>query len=102
VDLVENKGAVLQFDETRSGRLCELAVVAAAGTSGIAAPDVVTARRNYAMHLGVELSGPISDSRDPIHIIHAIDHSNHNTKARNRINIGTAVARYVGGRYYLH
>lgn len=101
VSLVEKKGAVFQFIEKRAGRLCELAVVAGAGARGIAAADVVPERRSYAEHVGATLSGSISDSRDPIHIIHAIDHSNHNAKARNRVNIGSARAWYSNGRYYL-
>jgi len=101
VALVEEKGAVLHFEEKRAGRLCEIAVVAGAGPRGIAAADVVPERRSYAEHVGAELSGSISDSRDPVHIIHAIDHSNHNVNARNRINIGSARAWYKNGRYYL-
>lgn len=94
-------GANLQFSSARAGRLCEIAVVAAAGPDGIAARDVVDERRKFARHLGVVLAGPISNSDDPIHICHAIDHSNHRSKARNRINIGGARASYMNGRFYL-
>lgn len=98
--LVEN-GAVLQFSPVRAGRLCELAVVAAAGTEGMRAVKVVQARRDYARHLRVELRGPVSDADQPIHIQHAVTDSNHNPNARNRINLGEMWASLVGGVYYL-
>ncbi len=101
VKLVEVHGAGLMFRLDGSGRLCELAVVAAEGAQGLPAHSVVNERRAYAKHIGAELLGPISDSPDPIHICHAIDHSNHNSKARNRINLGTAMATYKNGRYFI-
>jgi hypothetical protein len=101
VVLSEKHGASLQFVAGRAGRLCELAVVAASGSEGISAHDVVVERREYASHIGVQLKGHISNSNDPIHICHAIDHSNHNSKARNRINIGSAHASYFEGRFFL-
>jgi len=101
VRLVEHHGANLQFSLARAGRLCELVIVVGAGADGIAARDVVPERRKYASHLELELTGQISNCADPIHICHAIDHSNHNSQARNRINIGSARASYSQGRFYL-
>ena len=99
--LVDDRGAHLQFSATRAGRLCELAVVAAAGDDGLDESEVVSARRSYASHLGVKLTGPISNSDQPIHILHAIDHSNHNPNASNRINLGQAYASFRDGRFTL-
>ncbi len=97
--LVETQGAVIQFSETRAGRLCEIAVVAATGKNGILEADVVNARRLYAKHLGIVLSGNTSNSNDPVHIKHAITDSNHNPDANRRINIGQAIAMYKNGRF---
>ena len=93
--LIEEKGAVLQFREDAAGRLCELAVIAASGESGMLSDDVVAARRDYAKHLGLKLTGPISDSDEPVHIRHAITNSNHNPSASSRINLGEARASLV-------
>jgi len=101
VRLVEEKRAVLQFSRSRAGRLCELAVVAASGSAGIVSSAVVPARREYAHHLGIVLSGPISDSDQPLHIEHAITNSNHNANAKNRINLGQARASLTGNVYRL-
>jgi hypothetical protein len=101
VRLVEEHGAVLQFSATRAGRLCELAVVAAEEEAGLPSRKVVQERRKYAQHLGIELRGPISDSDEPVHIDHAIHNSNHNPNARNRVNLGSAVASCSDGRYFI-
>jgi hypothetical protein len=101
VCLVEEKGAILQFSTTRGGRLCELAVVAASGNQGISETDVVNQRRNYAKHLGIELSGATSNASEPVHIHWALNNSNHNPDASSRINIGRAKASYEAGRYFL-
>lgn len=100
VALMQN-GAVLHFSPDRAGRLCELAVVAAAGASGMPASAVVSARREYAVHLGVVLKGPVSNSDRPVHIDHAVTNSNHNAAARNRIHLGAARASSEGGVYFL-
>lgn len=97
VNLIKRHGATIQFSEGRAGRLCELAVVAGAGAEGIDANEVVRERRRYAVHIGVELCGPTSNSDDPIHICHAIDRP----RAQNRINLGSAQAWYSNGRYFL-
>ena len=91
--LVEERGAKLQFSPSRAGRLCELAVVAASGSEGILGADVVRERRAYAQHLGIQLNGPISNASTPIHIHWALEHSNHQTKSGDRINIGQARCR---------
>lgn len=101
VRLVKDRGAVLQFSRDRAGRLCELAVVATAGDNGLAEDEVVPARRAYAEHLGIELRGPISNADKPIHIRWAIQNSNHNRNAMNRINLGQAMASFMGGRFRL-
>lgn len=92
VYLINQRGAVLIFSKSRAGRLCELAVVAATEATGMGSGAVVQARREYAKHLGLILSGPISNSDQPLHIHHAVTNSNHNKNSSNRINIGQAVA----------
>jgi len=99
--LIEDCGAALKFSATRAGRLCELAVVAAEGTAGMAAADVVSERRAYAKHLNVALSGPTSDANTPVHIDWAVRNSNHNPTATNRINLGQPKATLSEGRYRL-
>lgn len=101
VVLVEDRGAKFQFNPNAAGRLCELAVVAASGESGIAKNDVVRERRKYAQHLGIELSGPTSNADIPNHIQWAVENSNHNSEARNRINLGRAKAVYKEGRFFI-
>lgn len=101
VHLVKEKCAVLQFSRSRAGRLCELAVVAAAGSSGMVSSAVAPARREYARHLGIVLRGPVSDSDEPVHIQHAVTHSNHNANASNRINLGQARASLTGDVFRL-
>src|SRR5436190_21836526 len=59
------------------GRHCELAVLAAAGASGMTGAELVAARRAYAQHLGVMLdgikTGEIADADYAIHARHAAD-----------------------------
>jgi hypothetical protein len=92
--LVEEAGATLKFWPHAAGRLCEIAVVAAAGPKGIPIHEVVTARRDYAKHLGLTLKGPISNSDDPVHIDHALDPT-----ASKPIRLGTARAVLQNERY---
>lgn len=99
--LIEECGAEIRFSETKAGRLCELAVVAAEGAAGISENSVVAARRSYAKHLGVNLTGPTSNAEHPSHIAWAVSNSNHNPAAKNKINIGSAKASYLNGRYFL-
>lgn len=101
VRLVEERGAVFQFSPTRAGRLCELAVVAAEGVTGMARSKVVLARREYANHLRIKLSGPVSNADTPVHIEHAVTDSNHNANASNQINLGQARASLHGDTFYL-
>lgn len=101
VHLVEKHGVRLQFSPNRAGRLCELAVVAAAGDYGILEREVVAARRAYAEHLGVVLSGPTSNADTACHIRWAVENSNHNPNSREPIHLGSAIARFDGGRFYL-
>ncbi len=93
--------ARLVITRDNPGRLCELAVVAETGRRGMPENEVVAARRAYAASLGVTLSGPTKDSDKPAHISHAVDHSNHNPNARNRINLGNARAFRQNGRFYI-
>ncbi len=99
--LTEKAGADLRFSPKAAGRLCELAVVAAAGTGGIEGNKIPFERRKYAKHLGVELQGLISNMDWPGHIDWALKNSNHNPNAKNRINIGSAEAIHRGTKYYL-
>ncbi|ENY7310809.1 hypothetical protein ACF1LP_006653, partial [Pseudomonas aeruginosa] len=85
-------GADLRVSPRKAGRLCELAVVAAAGKAGMLESEIVAARRAYAASLGVTLSGAISNADEPVHIHHAVSNSNHNPNASNRINLGRARA----------
>ena len=101
VRLVEERGAVLRFSPTRAGRLCELAVVAAAGPPGMPRNSIVSARREYARHLEIILSGPVSNADTPVHIEHAVTDSNHNPNASNRINLGQARASVHDDRFRL-
>jgi len=100
--LREDCGAELQVSPTRAGRLCELAVVAAAGRYGLPDYEVVAQRRAYAAHLDLVLSGPTSNADSPVHIAWAVTNSNQNSNARNRVNLGSAQATYTDGVYRLH
>lgn len=102
VCLIEQCDAHLKFSPSRAGRLCELAVVAAAGEDGLLKEHVVAERRQYAEHLGVTLSGPTSNADQPVHIDWAIRNSNHNPNAAERINLGRAHASFSDGRYRIH
>lgn len=97
--LIEGCDAHLQVSRSRPGRLCEIAVVAAAGEVGLLKENVVAERRKYAEHLGVTLSGPVSNADAPVHIEWATRNSNHNPDARERINLGRARALFSDGRY---
>ncbi len=101
VYLIESMGADIRINSKAAGRLCELAVVAAYGERGISEDQVVKERRAYAKHLGIELSGPTSNSDVPGHIQWATLNSNHNSRAKNRINIGSARATFRDGIYTL-
>lgn len=101
--LKRNAGAKVLISRHNTGRMCELAVVAAAGPVGLDAQAVVRRRRAYAKHLGVPLAGPIQDAEMPVHIDHAVDYSNHTTGDRKKqpIQLGSAHALREGGRYAL-
>lgn len=102
--LLSEAGAKLRISPNFPGRLCELAVVAAAGSAGLTSSEAVQQRRNYARHLGLLLDGPEKDHPEPIHIRWATKYSNHtpNIKPSNQpINLGKACARKVDDRYYL-
>ncbi len=99
VRLLDECGAILIISPNKGGRLCEVAVVAATGSSGMDENDIVSERRKYAEHLGITLSGPVSNSDKPIHIKHGINNSNHEYNAKHRINLGIARIIYEGTRY---
>ena len=87
--LMEQCGDHLVFSHSRAGRLCEIAVVAAAEEVGLSKEHVVAERRKYADHLRVPLSGPTSDSDEPVYIEWAIRNSNHNPDGnRSQLQIG--------------
>ncbi len=99
--LINVCGAKLNISAKSAGRLCELAVVAACGSAGMQSDSIVTARRQYAKHLNIELKGPTSDADDPTHIKWALKNSNHNPDAKNKINLCNAYAIYGDGRYFI-
>ncbi|WP_169715866.1 hypothetical protein [Pseudomonas indica] len=102
IKLIDDHHADLRFSVTRAGRLCELAVVASTGALGLPEYKVVKARRKYAEHhLGIKLTGPTSNSDKPVHIRHALNNSNHNPEAKNRINLGEAEATFSNNRFFL-
>jgi hypothetical protein len=78
-----------------------VAVVAGAGKDGISEERVVAARRAYARHLGLELSGPVQDGDSPSHIEWAVRNNNHVANADQPINLRAAVPSKGGGRYYI-
>jgi hypothetical protein len=102
--LMEEAGAKLIISPSTGGRFCEFAVVAAAGTQGIAPEEVVRKRRQYAEHLGIELAGNTQNNDGPGHIRWAIKYSNHNTQVKEpngRINLGRAHASEKDGKLFL-
>ena len=97
-------GANILISRINTGRMCEMAVVAAAGEDGLTSDEVVEHRAAYAQHLGVELSARSRNRPAPVHIAFAINHSNHTKPEknnRNSINLGRAHASYRAGRYRL-
>jgi hypothetical protein len=99
VRLLKEHSAKLVVSPSRPARLWELAAVFAAGAGGIAPSDIVPARRAYTRHLKIRLSGPISNSYQPLHITHAISNSNHHSKAIQRINLGSSPASFINRTY---
>jgi hypothetical protein len=99
--LVESCEAQLQFSESRAGRLCEIGAVAASGRLGLPVEEVVTQRREFAKHLGIDLKGATSNSDKPTHIDWAISNSNENPDAKNRVNLGKARALRIDDRYFI-
>ena len=86
------------------GRLCEMAVVAAAGAKGLLSSEVVERRRAYQLHLGLFADGPLKNSLKPDHIKHAVKCSNHTPSVKpsqGPIHIGRAIARKVADRFFL-
>lgn len=95
-------GANIVISRKNTGRMCEIAVVAAAGEDGLTSDDVVEHRQAYARHLGVELPAGTRNRPEPFHIAFAIKYSNRTTPGdRNSFNLGLADASYLGERYYL-
>jgi hypothetical protein len=102
--LIEEAGAKFIISPSTGGRFCEFAVVAAAGSQGIAPDEVVRKRRQYAEHLGIELTGNTQNNDEPGHIRWAIKYSNHNTDPRDpngRANLGSAHASEKDGKLFL-
>jgi hypothetical protein len=90
---LDRAGARLKWGK---GRHCEIAVVAAAGVTGMHSSEIVPARRAYAKHLSVKLGGSVSDADDPRHIEHALD-----PRAKWPINLGGARAVKLESRYVI-
>jgi hypothetical protein len=77
-----------------SGRRCELSMLAAAGSQGLSAKNLVAARRHLAEHLGEPLgTRPVVNP----------DKANHSDRAamgpdaRNRVNLGRARVTKTAG-----
>lgn len=87
------------FSRKNPGRLCELAVVTAAGDEGVPEAEVVPRRRSYAAHLGIVLRGNTQNSDRPAHIKWAISNPKH--RPAEQIRLGHAQASLRGGRYFL-
>ena len=96
-------GANILISRTNTGRMCEMAVVAAAGEYGLGGDEVVERRAAYARHLKVELLARNRRRPAPVHIAFAIKHSNHTPGKSNKnfVNLGRANATYNNGRYRL-
>ncbi|MBL0423068.1 HNH endonuclease [Ramlibacter sp. AW1] len=65
------------------------------------AGDVVAARREYAAHLGVELSGNTQNGERPGHIEWAVANNNHVPDPVQPVNLGSAVPLQVDGRFFI-
>jgi hypothetical protein len=102
--LRNDAGSRLRIMPHAPGRLCEMAVVAAAGAAGLTAAEVVEKRRAYQQHLGLVADGPLKDAPTPGHISHAIKYSNHTPgikPSHQPIHLGRAHAYKVDERFYL-
>lgn len=89
------------FSRMNPGRLCELAVVAAGAYEGVPETEVAPRRREYAKHIGAPLGPdrPTQNSDRPVHIRWAVLNPKH--KPNERINLGSALASFRDGRYFL-
>jgi hypothetical protein len=97
-------GSRLQIRATAPGRMCEMAVVAAAGAAGLTGEEVVAHRRAYQRHLGLVANGPLTDSPRPGHIQHAVKYSNSTPgikASQQPIHLGRARAYMAGKRFFL-
>lgn len=104
IALRNEAGSRLQIRPSAPGRMCEMAVVAAAGAYGIADDEVVTRRRAYQRHLGLVANGPLTDSPKPGHIEHAVKYSNNTPgikPSQQPIHLGRARAYAKNKRFYL-
>lgn len=96
--------AKISISSIHTGRMCEIAVVGAAGLHGLTGDEVVARRAAYAKHLGVELPDGTRNNPTPFHIEHAIRFPDAFSSAHSHngpIILGNARASKVGERYYL-
>jgi hypothetical protein len=104
IALRDEAGSRLRITERSPGRMCEIAVVAAAGAAGLTGDEVVMRRGAYQRHLGLTAVGTLKASNKPIHIEHAIKFSNNKEGVKpsdQPIHIGSARAYKQGDRYFL-
>jgi hypothetical protein len=102
--LRDEAGSRLQIRPSAPGRMCEMAVVAAAGAAGLTGGEVVAHRRDYQRHLGLVADGPLKDASYPGHIEHAIKYSNNTPgikPSQQPIHVGRARAYKAGDRFFL-
>jgi hypothetical protein len=99
--LVNDAGAPLRISTKNTGRMCEFAVVAAAGLDGLTAREVVQGRRAYAEHLGVQMEGPTQNDSRPNHIGEALKPRLPGTDDKPHIDLGRATPSARDGRFFL-
>lgn len=97
--LIEDAGARLLISPKNTGRMCEFAVIAAAGTGGLTEHEVVQGRRAYAEHLGVQLTGPTQNASTAAHITWSLQPPGPGDLPR--VPLGRARPSKRGDRFFL-
>lgn len=99
--LIQDAGAPLRISVKNTGRMCEFAVVAAAGLGGLTAREVVQGRRAYAEHLGVQMEGTTQNGSEPNHTGWALKRPLPGGGGKPRIDLGRATLSESDGRFFL-
>lgn len=99
--LIRDAGAPLRISSKNTGRMCEFAVVAAAGLEGLTGYQVVQGRRAYAKHLGVQMEGPTQNGPEPGHIEWALMPPLPSSGGKPRLDLGRATPSKQNGRFFL-